>query len=403
MQNINSYNFKNKRALIRVDFNIPLNSEGEISDYTRINSVIPTLEKVLEGEGSAIILSHMGRPKGYNEKLSLRVIVPALEERLGVKVHFASNAIGDEAKKMAASLKSGEIVLLENLRFHPEEEGKGCSDESVESFTKELASYGECYINDAFGTAHRAHASTALIAHHFPNDKMFGTLMLKEIEALNRVMKSPKHPVTAIVGGAKVSSKIKVIENLFNFCDNIIIGGAMSYTFIKAQGGAVGGSLYEEEYLQLALQILERAKQAGVTLHFAKESVVTEKIDKDAPSKVCNSFVIEDGWIGVDVAPSVIEEWKEVLYSSQTVLWNGPAGVFELPNFAHGTYAIAQILAEITERGAYTLVGGGDSVAAIKQMGFGDKISYISTGGGAMLEYLEGRVLPGIEAISGSN
>ncbi|MFA5712575.1 MAG: phosphoglycerate kinase [Bacteroidales bacterium] len=403
MQQIDSYNFKNKRALVRVDFNVPLAKDGTISDDTRIKAVLPTLSKVLEGGGSAIVLSHMGRPKEFTPKLSLSVVTPLLESYLGVKVLFAPDAMGKEAQSLSASLKEGELLLLENLRFHKEEEGKECTPQNIERFTKQLASYGECYINDAFGTAHRAHSSTALIAKYFPQDKMFGTLMEQEIEALERVVKSPNRPVTAIVGGAKISTKIKVIQNLFNFCNHIIVGGAMSYTFIKAQGGKVGESLYEEEYLSLALQILERAKKEGVKLHFAKESVVAQRVENDTPSKICNSFEIEQGWMGVDVAPSAIEEWKAVLEGSKTVLWNGPVGIFEIPNFAHGTNAIAQILAEITQQGAYTLVGGGDSVAAIKQMGFGDKVSYISTGGGAMLEYLEGRVLPGIEAITSNS
>lgn len=415
MQTIDAYNFKDKRAIVRVDFNVPMDDSFNITDNTRIRAALPTLKKVLDQGGALVIMSHLGRPKGPSEKFSLKHIIPAIEEGLGVKLKFAPDCMGVEAADYAANLKPGEVLLLENLRFYAEEEGKprlpdGASDEekskakaalkeSQKEFTKKLASYADCYINDAFGTAHRAHASTALIAAYFPNDKMFGYVMEGEIKAIDRVLKSPEKPVTAIIGGAKVSSKIGIIEKLFDVCDNMIIGGAMAFTFVKATGGEIGNSLCEDDQLELALSILEKAKAKGVNLLYSGEVVVADKFSNDANTKICISSKIPNGWEGVDAAPSTLQKWEEILRKSKTVLWNGPVGVFEMPQFAKGTKRIAEILAEITPKGVFTLIGGGDSVAAVSQMGFASKVSYLSTGGGAMLEYLEGTVLPGIAAI----
>lgn len=416
MQNIDNYNFTNKRAIVRVDFNVPLNNSFEITDDTRIRAAIPTLKKVLEKGGSLIIMSHLGRPKGPNEKFSLKHIIPKIEEKLGVKIKFAPDCMGEEAQELSATLKPGEVLLLENLRFYAEEEGKvrdlaadateeekktakTAIKESQKEFAKQLASYADCYINDAFGTAHRAHASTALIAKHFSNNKMFGYIMENEIKAIDKVLKSPERPVTAIIGGAKVSSKITIIEKLFDACDNMIIGGGMVFTFVKAQGGKIGKSLCEEDQMELALTILKKAEEKGVKLHYSGEIVAANSFSNDAETQICLDNNIPDGWMGMDAAPSTIDKWEEVLRNSKTVLWNGPVGVFEMPAFAKGTNRIAQILADITSKGVFTLVGGGDSVAAVTQMGFANKVSYVSTGGGAMLEYLEGKELPGIAAI----
>lgn len=416
MQNIDNYNFTGKRAIVRVDFNVPLNESFQITDDTRIRAAVPTLKKVLEKGGSLIIMSHLGRPKGPTEKYSLKHIIPAIEEKLATRLKFATDCMGGDAAALSASLKPGEVLLLENLRFYAEEEGKprGLPEdvtdevkkqakaqikEKQKEFTQKLASYADCYINDAFGTAHRAHASTALIAKHFPNDKMFGYVMEGEIKAIDRVLKSPEHPVTAIIGGAKVSSKIAIIEKLFDVVDNMIIGGGMVFTFVKAQGGKIGNSLCEDDQLELALSILEKAKAKGVKLYYSGEVVAADSFSNDAKTTICNDNEIPDGWLGMDAAPSTLKEWEEVLRRSKTVLWNGPVGVFEMEKFANGTKAIATILAEITATGVFTLVGGGDSVAAVTQMGFANKVSYVSTGGGAMLEYLEGIELPGIAAI----
>lgn len=416
MQNIDNYNFTNKRAIVRVDFNVPLNNSFEITDDTRIRAAIPTLKKVLEKGGSLIIMSHLGRPKGPNEKFSLKHIIPKIEEKLGVKIKFAPDCMGKEVQELSATLKPGEVLLLENLRFYAEEEGKvrdlaadateeekktakTAIKESQKEFAKQLASYADCYINDAFGTAHRAHASTALIAKHFSNNKMFGYIMENEIKAIDKVLKSPERPVTAIIGGAKVSSKITIIEKLFDACDNMIIGGGMVFTFVKAQGGKIGKSLCEEDQMELALTILKKAEEKGVKLHYSGEIVAANSFSNDAETQICLDNNIPDGWMGMDAAPSTIDKWEEVLRNSKTVLWNGPVGVFEMPAFAKGTNRIAQILADITSKGVFTLVGGGDSVAAVTQMGFANKVSYVSTGGGAMLEYLEGKELPGIAAI----
>ena len=416
MATIDTFNFAGKKAFVRVDFNVPLDENFNITDDTRMRAALPTLKKILADGGSIIIGSHLGRPKGVTEKFSLKHILGHLSELLGIDVQFANDCIGEEAGVKAAALQPGEALLLENLRFYAEEEGKprglaeDASDEekkaakaavkaSQKEFVKKLASYADCYINDAFGTAHRAHASTALIADLFPNDKMFGYIMRGEIKAINNVLGNAVHPVTAIIGGAKVSSKIGVIQHLFGVVDNMIIGGGMVYTFVKAQGGKIGNSLCEDDQLGLALDIIKDAEQKGIKLYFAKDAVVADSFDNNAKSQIVPSNEIPDGWMSMDAGPESLKIWEEVLKNSKTILWNGPVGVFEMPNFAKGTNRIAEILAEVTAKGTFTLVGGGDSVAAVTQMGYADKVSYVSTGGGAMLEFLEGKVLPGIAAI----
>ena len=414
-QSIDTYNFKGKKAIARVDFNVPLNEQFQITDDTRIRAAVPTMKKVLAEGGSLILMSHLGRPKGVTEKYSLKHIIYRIEELLGVKVKFANDCMA--ADEEVKNLQPGEVLLLENLRFYAEEEGKprGLAEnatdeekkeakakvkESQKEFVKKLASYADCYINDAFGTAHRAHASTALIAKYFPNDKMFGYIMEGEIKAIDKVLHNGEHPVTAIVGGAKVSSKIGIIEHLFDVVDNMIIGGGMVYTFVKAQGGKIGNSLCEDDQMELALNIMKKAEEKGVKLYFSKEVVIADAFSNDANTQIVSNFEIPDGWEGMDAAPSTLKEWEEVLMNSKTILWNGPVGVFEMPAFAKGTNYIAEILAKVTqEKGAFTLVGGGDSVAAVTHMGYADKVSYVSTGGGAMLEYLEGIEHPGIKAI----
>ena len=414
MQHIDSYDFRGKKAIVRVDFNVPLNENFEITDDTRIRRAMPTLKKVLAGGGSVIIMSHLGRPKKVDAKFSLKHIVAHVGECLGVPVQFAEDC--QKADAQAAALKPGEALLLENLRFYAEEEGKprglaeDASDEekaaakkavkeSQKAFTAKLASYADCYINDAFGTAHRAHASTALIAAYFPNDKMFGYLMEGEINAIDNVLKNAKHPFTAIIGGSKVSSKLAVLENLVGKVDNLIIGGGMGYTFIKAEGGKIGNSLHEDELMPQALEIEKKAKELGVNLSLSKQTVVADDFSNEAHTKVVPSNDIPEGWEGMDAGEDSLKTWREIILNSKTVLWNGPVGVFEMPAFAKGTLQIAQDLADATAAGAYTLVGGGDSVAAVTQMGFADKVSYVSTGGGAMLEAIEGKDLPGIAAI----
>ena len=413
-QHIDTYDFAGKKAIVRVDFNVPLNDKFEITDDTRIRAAIPTLKKVLAGGGSLIIMSHLGRPKGVTDKFSLKHIVAHVSECLGVPVKFAPDC--QKAQDEVAALKPGEALLLENLRFYAEEEGKprGLAEdatdeekkaakaavkESQKEFTKTLASYADCYINDAFGTAHRAHASTALIAKYFPNDKMFGYLMEGEIKAIDNVLKNASHPFTAVIGGSKVSSKLAVLENMLEKVDNLIIGGGMGYTFVKAQGGKIGKSLHEDDLMPQALEILEKAKQKGVNIYLPTQSVVADDFSNDAATKVVPTNDIPEGWEGMDVAQASLDVWKDVILSSKTVLWNGPVGVFEMPTFAKGTLQIAEDLAQATEKGAYPLVGGGDAVAAVTQMGFAKKVSYVSTGGGAMLEALEGKDLPGIAAI----
>ncbi|MBS7246575.1 MAG: phosphoglycerate kinase [Bacteroidales bacterium] len=414
MQNIDTYDFSGKKAIVRVDFNVPLNENFEITDDTRIRRAMPTLKKVLEKGGSVIIMSHLGRPKKVDPKFSLKHIVAHVSECLGVPVQFAEDC--QKAQEQAAALKPGEALLLENLRYYAEEEGKprglaeDATDEekkaakaavkaSQKEFVKTLASYADCYINDAFGTAHRAHASTALIAEYFPNDKMFGYLMEGEIKAIDNVLKNAQHPFTAIIGGSKVSSKLAVLENMLEKVDNLIIGGGMGYTFIKAQGGQIGNSLHEDELMPNALEILAKAKEKGVNIYLSVQTLVADDFAQTANTQIVPSNAIPEGWEGVDAGPDSLARWKEVILGSKTILWNGPVGVFEIEKFAQGTLQIARDLAEATEKGAYTLVGGGDSVAAVTQMGFADKVSYVSTGGGAMLEALEGKILPGIAAI----
>ena len=413
-QHIDSYDFAGKKAIVRVDFNVPLNENFEITDDTRIRAAIPTLKKVLAGGGALIIMSHLGRPKGVTDKFSLKHIVAHVSECLGVPVKFAADC--QKAQAEVAELKPGEALLLENLRFYAEEEGKprglaeDASDEekkaakaavkeSQKEFVKTLASYADCYINDAFGTAHRAHASTALIAKYFPNDKMFGYLMEGEIKAIDNMLKNAQHPFTAIIGGSKVSSKLAVLENMLDKVDNLIIGGGMGYTFIKAQGGKIGKSLHEDELMPQALEILAKAKEKGVNIYLSTETVIADNFSNDANTKCVPSNDIPEGWEGMDAAGESLETWKKVILGSKTILWNGPVGVFEMPAFAKGTLQIAEDLAEATANGAYSLVGGGDSVAAVTQMGYANKVSYVSTGGGAMLEALEGKELPGIAAI----
>src|SRR5574344_782433 len=416
MQNFSTYDFSGKRAIVRVDFNVPLNENFQITDDTRIRAAVPTLKKVLEKGGSLIIMSHLGRPKGPTDKYSLKHIIGAIEEKLGTTVKFAPDCMGNEAAELSQNLRPGEVLLLEDVRFYAEEEGKprglaeDASDdvkkaakaeikEKQKEFTKRLASYADCYINDAFGTAHRAHASTALIAKYFPNDKMFGYVMEGEIKAIDKILNNPKRPLTAILGGAKVSSKIGIIEHLLDLVDNMIIGGGMAFTFAKAQGGKIGTSICEDDQMPLALDIVKAAQAKGVKLYFPDSIVVADKFDNDAKTQRCKNTEIPDGWMGMDAAQDTLDEWRKVILASKTILWNGPVGVFEMPKFAFGTLQIAKALADATAAGAFTLIGGGDSVAAINQMGFADKVSYISTGGGAMLEYLEGKDLPGIAAI----
>ena len=413
-QFIDSYDFTGKKAIVRVDFNVPLNENFEITDDTRIRAAIPTLKKVLEKGGALIIMSHLGRPKGVDAKFSLKHIVDHVSEKLGVPVQFAPDC--QKADAQAAALKPGEALLLENLRFYAEEEGKprglaeDASDdekkaakaavkESQQAFTAKLASYADCYINDAFGTAHRAHASTALIAKYFPNDKMFGYLMEGEIKAIDNVLKNAERPLTAIIGGSKVSSKLAVLKNLVGKVDNLIIGGGMGYTFLKATGGQIGLSLHEDELIPDALAILAAAKEKGVNVSIAQDAVCTQEFSNEAQTKVFPSREIPADWEGVDAGPKTLEGWKGIIDASKTILWNGPVGVFEIEKFANGTLTVAKDLAEVTAKGAYTLVGGGDSVAAVTKMGFAKKVSYVSTGGGAMLEAIEGKELPGIAAI----
>ena len=412
---IDSYDFKGKKVIARVDFNVPLNKDFKVTDDTRIRAAVPTIKKVLEGGGSIILMSHLGRPKGVDRKYSLEHIIYKVEELLGQKIEFCPDCM--KADEQAKNLKPGDVLLLENLRFYAEEEGKprGLADdasdeekkaakakvkESQKEFTKHLASYADCYINDAFGTAHRAHASTALIAKYFPEDKMFGYIMEGEIRAINKVVNDPQHPVTAIIGGSKVSSKIGILQNLVEKVDNLVIGGGMAYTFVKAQGGKIGDSICEDDQLQVALDILKAAQDKGVKVYLPKYSVVANRFDNDATKMICKINEIPDGWMGMDVGTDFLVQVEDVINSSKTVLWNGPVGVFEMPWFAQGTLYIAKALAKATqEKGVFTLVGGGDSVAAVNQMGYADKVSYVSTGGGAMLESLEGKVLPGIQAI----
>ncbi|MEI7829670.1 MAG: phosphoglycerate kinase [Prolixibacteraceae bacterium] len=395
MQTIETYDFSGKKALIRVDFNVPLNEQFEITDDTRMTAALPTINLILEKGGAVIIMSHLGRPKkGPEDKFSMKHLVPHLSKILGGKaVKIAPDCIGEATQAMAKALKAGEVLVLENLRFHPEEEG------GDEEFARQISLLGDCWVNDAFGTAHRAHASTAVIAKFFPKDKLFGLLVASEVESLDKVLKSPQRPFTAIMGGSKVSSKITIIENLLNSVDHLIIGGGMTYTFVKAQGGKIGGSICEDDYLELAKSLLVKAKEKGVQFHFAVDVVEADAFAETANTKVVSSYAIDDNWSGLDIGPETIKNFSKVIGDSKTILWNGPVGVFEMDKFAVGTRAIGDAIVKATANGAFSLVGGGDSVAAVNKFDIADKVSYISTAGGAMLEYLEGRVLPGIAAV----
>jgi phosphoglycerate kinase len=394
MKNIDTYDFNGKKALVRVDFNVPLNEHFEITDDTRIRAALPTINRIIEGGGMPILMSHLGRPKdAYDEKFSLKHIAPHLSELLGREVKFSPDCIGPEAEKRAASLQPGEVLLLENLRFHAEEK-KG-----DEAFAGQLARLADVYVNDAFGTAHRAHASTTIVAKFFPEDKMFGYLIENELKHMDKVLHNPEHPFTAIMGGAKVSDKILIIENLLGRVDNLIIGGGMVYTFVKAQGGKIGNSLVEEDKLDLALHLLEVAKEKNVNVYLPVDNVVADAFSNDANTKVTPVDEVPDGWMGLDAGPETIKMVREVILSSKTILWNGPMGVFEMDKFAEGTRQVALAIADATAKGAFSLVGGGDSVAAVNKYNLKDKMGYVSTGGGAMMEYMEGKELPGIKAI----
>lgn len=393
MKTLSNIDFKDKKAVIRVDFNVPLDENFNVTDTTRIEAAKPTIDKILNDGGSVILMSHLGRPKGKEEKYSLKHIVAKTSEILGKDVKFVNDCIGEDVEKAAASLQSGEILLLENLRFYDEETA------GDEDFAKKLASLGDVYVNDAFGTAHRAHASTTIIAKFFPENKVFGALLAKEIESLDRVLKNSEKPVTAVLGGSKVSSKITVIENILNKVDHLIIGGGMTFTFIKAQGGKIGDSICEDDKQQLALDILEKATAKNVQIHLPVDVIAADDFKNDANTQEIDVNQIPDGWQGLDAGPKSLENFKEVILASKTILWNGPLGVFEMESFAKGTIALGEYIGEATEKGAFSLVGGGDSVAAVKQFGLEPKMSYVSTGGGAMLEMLEGKTLPGIAAI----
>lgn len=393
MKTINDFNFKDKKAIIRVDFNVPLDEHFNVTDTNRIEAAKPTIDKILADGGSVILMSHLGRPKGKEDKYSLQHIVQTTSEILAKPVQFASDCRGEIAQNAASSLKVGEILLLENLRFYAEEEAGDVA------FAKELALLGDIYVNDAFGTAHRAHASTTIIAQFFPECKCFGLLLAKEIESLNRVLNNSIKPVTAVLGGSKVSSKITVIENILDKIDHMIIGGGMTFTFIKALGGKIGNSICEDDKMELALEILHKAKEKNVHIHIPVDVVAADAFANDANTQIVDVREIPDGWQGLDAGPKSLENFREVIMGSKTILWNGPLGVFEMENFAHGTITLGEQIAESTRNGAFSLVGGGDSVAAVKQFGLEEKMSYVSTGGGAMLEMLEGRILPGIAAI----
>ncbi|APY08458.1 phosphoglycerate kinase [Winogradskyella sp. J14-2] len=393
MKTLNDFNFKDKKALIRVDFNVPLNDTFEVTDATRIVSAKPTIIKILEDGGSCILMSHLGRPKGAQDQFSLKHIRFKVSDILGVEVKFASNCVGAEAEEKANALQSGEILLLENLRFH-EEETKG-----DKNFAEQLSKLGDIYVNDAFGTAHRAHASTTIVAQFFPESKCFGHLLAKEIESIKKVLEDGEKPVLAVLGGAKVSSKITVIENILDKVDHLIIGGGMTFTFIKALGGKIGDSICEDDKMELALDILKQAEAKGVKIHLPVDVVAADAFSNDANTQICDVRQIPDGWQGLDAGPESLKIFDTVVSESKTILWNGPLGVFEMESFAKGTIALGDSIANSTKNGAFSLVGGGDSVAAVKQFGFENKVSYVSTGGGAMLESLEGKTLPGIAAI----
>ena len=415
---IDNYNFAGKRAIIRVDFNVPLNAEGKVTDDTRIRAAIPTIKKVLAGGGSVILMSHLGRPKkNPDAKYSLEQIIYAIEERLGEKVMFAGDCMGEKAAEMAANLKPGEVMLLENLRFYAEEEGKprGLAEDATEEekkeakkavkesqkeFVKKLASYADCYINDAFGTAHRAHASTALIADYFPQDKMFGYVMENELKAIDGVMENPERPFCAIIGGSKVSTKITIIEKLMEKVDSIIIGGGMTYTFAGAEGGKEGKSICEPDMFPVALEILKKAEERGIQILRSPDALICDDFSENANTQEAPANNIPDEWEGVDIATGGKAKFREHILGCKTILWNGPVGVFEINKFSTGSRAVAEAIAEATEKnGAYSLIGGGDSVACVNKFGLADKVSYVSTGGGALLEYMEGKELPGVAAI----
>ena len=385
---------KGKRVLVRVDFNVPLDENFQVQDDTRIRRALPTINYLLEGGASVVLMSHLGRPKGVSQEFSLGHIVPKLEELLGLRVKFAKDCVGDAALDITQSLKPGEVALLENLRFHPEEK------EGDEFFAGQLAESGDVYVNDAFGTAHRAHASTAVIARFFPVDKAFGLLLQGEIDALSKVMAEPASPRLAIIGGAKVSSKLAILENLVDKVDRLMIGGGMAYTFVLAKGGNVGNSLVEEDMVPRALDILKKAKEKGVEVYLPMDSVVADNFSADANAQACATAEIPAGWMGLDIGPESANRFAEAVRTSKTILWNGPMGVFEFEKFSTGTFTVANALKEATDLGGYTLIGGGDSVAAINAAKLADQVSYVSTGGGAMLEYLEGKVLPGIAAMA---
>lgn len=394
MKTINDFNFNNKKAIIRVDFNVPLNDKFEVTDDNRIVAAKPTIEKITNDGGIAILMSHLGRPKnGPEDKFSLQHIVSKVEEVLGKKVTFVKDSVGEEVEKVVAAAQSGDVILLENLRFYQEEE-KG-----DENFAEQLAKLGDIYVNDAFGTAHRAHASTTIVAQFFPNNKCFGFLLAKEIESIDKVLNSTDKPVTAVLGGSKVSSKITIIENILDKVDHMIIGGGMMFTFIKAQGGNIGSSLVEDDKLDLALEILQKAKEKNVQIHIPVDVVAADAFSNDANTQITAANNIPEGWQGLDVGPQTLEAFNKVIMDSKIILWNGPLGVFEMEKFAAGTITLGNFIADATEAGTFSLVGGGDSVAAVKQFGLEEKMSYVSTGGGAMLEMLEGKTLPGIAAI----
>ncbi len=393
MRTVNDIDFKGKRALIRVDYNVPLDADFKVTDASRIRASKPTIMKILEDGGSCVLMSHLGRPKDRELKFSLRHIASTLSEILGVQVKFVDDCIGSKVEEAVSKLRTGEVILLENLRYY-NEETQGNSD-----FAKKLSQFGDVYVNDAFGTAHRAHASTAVIANFFPNDKCFGLLLASEVEHLKKVLEDNEPPVTAIIGGAKVSSKITVIENILDKIDHLIIGGGMAFTFIKAQGGHIGDSLVEEDKQELALEILEKAKAKGVHVHLPLDSVVADRFSEDADTRIEPIDEISEGWMGLDVGPKTNELFGNIITASKTILWNGPVGVFEMEKFEKGTRALGLHIAEATKNGAFSLVGGGDSVAAVQKLNLVDKVSYVSTGGGAMLEMLEGKTLPGIAAL----
>jgi len=394
MKTIDEFNFQGKRAIIRVDFNVPLNKEFKITDDSRMRAAVPTIKKILADGGSVILMSHLGRPKeGPEDKYSLRHIQAHLAHLLGLQVKFADDCIGNSARDLAAGLKPGEVLLLENLRFYKQEE-KGDKE-----FAGKLSNLADFYVNDAFGTAHRAHASTTIIAQFFAKEKAFGYLMANELASINKVLNDVQRPYAAIIGGAKVSSKIEILENLMDKVDALIIGGGMMFTFIKAQSGKIGGSLVEEDYIEKAREILAKAKDKGVTVYLPTDAVIANAFSNEAEYKVCKADDIPDGWLGLDIGPESMKAFGAVVEKSKTVLWNGPMGVFEFENFAQGTKVIANSLVKATEKGSFTLIGGGDSVAAINQFGLAEKVSYVSTGGGALLEYMEGKILPGVQAI----